>query len=193
VPPLESTNPLLISKEMLGSQENCWNDDENEDRWLSQVEIVTHIGPARRLWMGPQFLFRTFQKFGQQEDDLNDLDVTVTTRQQHSEPMQMPGRNQFHGGSKPVFIECGSANSFELSPRFANMSIRGSRETVNMDVESELREAMSDTIKEEDLLFGTDDDLKAWDADEEDLEESLINPSYPGSTSNRDWYFDFEP
>lgn len=149
VPPLESTNPLLISKEMLGSQENCWNDDENEDRWLSQVEIVTHIGPARRLWMGPQFLFRTFQKFGQQEDDLNDLDVTVTTRQQHSEPMQMPGRNQFHGGSKPVFIECGSANSFELSPRFANMSIRGSRETVHMDVENELREAMSDTIKEE--------------------------------------------
>ena len=27
----------------------------------------------------------------------------------------------------PVFIECGSANSFELSPRFANMGIRGSR------------------------------------------------------------------
>ena len=27
----------------------------------------------------------------------------------------------------PVFIECGSANSFELSPRFANLSIRGSR------------------------------------------------------------------
>ena len=26
--------------------------------------------------------------------------------------------------TKPVFIECGSANSFELSPRFANMAIR---------------------------------------------------------------------
>ena len=31
----------------------------------SQVEIVTHIGPARRLWMGPQFSFRTFQHMGQ--------------------------------------------------------------------------------------------------------------------------------
>ena len=25
---------------------------------------------------------------------------------------------------KPVFIECGSANSFELSPRFANAAVR---------------------------------------------------------------------
>ena len=33
-------------------------------------------------------------------------------------------RNPVHGGAKPVFIECGSANSFELSPRFANLSIR---------------------------------------------------------------------
>ena len=61
-----------------------WTEEDTEDRWLSQVEIVTHIGPgksetkseiinnfylflfpARRLWMGPQFLFRTFQHFGQ--------------------------------------------------------------------------------------------------------------------------------
>ena len=69
-----------------------WPEDDSEDRWLSQVadliiiitidlrgnfflwfitthtpqvEIVTHIGPARRLWMGPQFSFRTFQHFGQ--------------------------------------------------------------------------------------------------------------------------------
>ncbi len=26
--------------------------------FIFQVEIVTHIGPARRLWMGPQFSFR---------------------------------------------------------------------------------------------------------------------------------------
>ena len=29
------------------------------------------------------------------------------------------GRNQLHNSNKPVFIECGSANSFELSPRFS--------------------------------------------------------------------------
>nr|XP_002121003.3 breast carcinoma-amplified sequence 3 homolog [Ciona intestinalis] len=28
------------------------------DEWLAQVEMVTHEGPARRLWMGPQFNFK---------------------------------------------------------------------------------------------------------------------------------------
>lgn len=32
----------------------------NETRWLSQVEIFTHAGPHRRLWMGPQFVFKTY-------------------------------------------------------------------------------------------------------------------------------------
>merc|ERR1712096_138920 len=96
--------------------------------------------------MGPQFSFRTFQTMGQSEDDLADMDVTVTTRPQQSEPMQMPGgANPLQ--KPPVFIECGSANSFELSPRFANLAIRGSREHVSLDVESELREAMSDTVQ----------------------------------------------
>ena len=27
----------------------------------AQVEILTHFGPHRRLWMGPQFAFKTFQ------------------------------------------------------------------------------------------------------------------------------------
>lgn len=31
-----------------------------DDQWLSQVEIVTHAGPHRRLWMGPQFTFKTY-------------------------------------------------------------------------------------------------------------------------------------
>ena len=32
---------------------------------LFQVEIVTHTGPHRRLWMGPQFHFKTIQTSGQ--------------------------------------------------------------------------------------------------------------------------------
>lgn len=34
--------------------------DNCDDRWLSQVEIVTSSGPHRRLWMGPQFIFKTY-------------------------------------------------------------------------------------------------------------------------------------
>merc|ERR1719234_1289087 len=177
-PPLEPANPLLISKELLGSQEEPWPEDDSEDRWLSQVEIVTHIGPARRLWMGPQFSFRTFQTLGQSEDDLADMDVTVTTRPQQSEPMQMPGGA--HPLQKPpVFIECGSANSFELSPRFANLAIRGSREHVSLDVESELREAMSDTVQKtaDDCCDGGGDWCDSADLD--DLLAENTDPSYP--------------
>lgn len=32
---------------------------------LFQVEIVTHTGPHRRLWMGPQFQFKTIHPSGQ--------------------------------------------------------------------------------------------------------------------------------
>lgn len=32
---------------------------------MFQVEIVTHTGPHRRLWMGPQFQFKTIHPSGQ--------------------------------------------------------------------------------------------------------------------------------
>ncbi|XP_022102126.1 breast carcinoma-amplified sequence 3 homolog isoform X2 [Acanthaster planci] len=34
-------------------------DSDFDEPWLSQVEMVTHAGPHRRLWMGPQFKFKT--------------------------------------------------------------------------------------------------------------------------------------
>lgn len=143
-PPLPSNNPLLLTR-VLGkaSEDDYWSGtDEEDERWLSQVEILTHIGPARRLWMGPQFSFRPFQKPGE-EDELKDLDVTVACRPR-SDPVQMPGGGIMR--QKPVYIECGSANSFELSPRFDAAAVRGSREQVHLDVEQELKEAMSDTV-----------------------------------------------
>ena len=83
-PPLLSDSPLMLSLDQLlnrGTQAP-WGQaraakksspatdpfsgkDEaapsEEDKWLSQVEIVTHVGPHRRLWMGPQFCFKTFR------------------------------------------------------------------------------------------------------------------------------------
>lgn len=55
--PLSSMSPLLCYS---GSPKSVQNLDNTEDRWLSQVEIVTHAGPHRRLWMGPQFVFKTY-------------------------------------------------------------------------------------------------------------------------------------
>ncbi|CAH8854871.1 unnamed protein product [Trichobilharzia szidati] len=60
--------------------DNTENDDNDEDKddnivtpagwtaedvasyWYSQVEITTHLGPLRRVWMGPQFTFRNYSK-----------------------------------------------------------------------------------------------------------------------------------
>ncbi|XP_063448819.1 BCAS3 microtubule associated cell migration factor-like [Mytilus trossulus] len=55
-----SAVPRHDSKESLSSDHGV-KDMDIEDQWLSQVEIITHIGPHRRLWMGPQFSFKTYQ------------------------------------------------------------------------------------------------------------------------------------
>ncbi len=41
------------------------DESDDEDRWLSQVEITTHVGPHRRLWMGPQFSFKSLRPIGE--------------------------------------------------------------------------------------------------------------------------------
>jgi len=179
-PPLPLTNPLLVARDLLVPSDPPYLEPENEDAWLSQVEIVTHVGPARRLWMGPQFSFRTFQHPGQ-SDDLAELDVTVATRPDlHTlnlfkcQGAPSLGTVVVVAHQMPVLIECGSASSFELSPRFANLSIRGSQEHIQ-DVENELREAMTD--------MAIDNNRTAQREDVFD-DDRLIFYSYPGSTSS---------
>ncbi|QQP32293.1 Putative LOC100877372, partial [Caligus rogercresseyi] len=79
-PPLSPENPLMIfppnnneRQHRRGGGSGSWSrqqqqqpkdttdqaEEEDNDQWLSQVEILTHIGPHRRLWMGPQFSFKT--------------------------------------------------------------------------------------------------------------------------------------
>lgn len=61
-PPLQPENWLLKNR-MDAKDKFAYGDgdmSDNEDRWLSQVEIVTSSGPHRRLWMGPQFIFKTY-------------------------------------------------------------------------------------------------------------------------------------
>lgn len=61
IPPLSADNVLLSDVFMDKLNRSAQFDDPEEgktDKWLSQVEIITHAGPHRRLWMGPQFTFR---------------------------------------------------------------------------------------------------------------------------------------
>ncbi|XP_036066735.1 breast carcinoma-amplified sequence 3 isoform X1 [Oryzias melastigma] len=61
--PSGSPGPIMRheSSDSLASDHGAQEDEE----WLSQVEIVTHTGPHRRLWMGPQFQFKTIHPSGQ--------------------------------------------------------------------------------------------------------------------------------
>lgn len=65
-PPLPPDNWLIKDRvidnslNLVASAVENFRADERDDRWLSQVEIVTHAGPHRRLWMGPQFIFKTY-------------------------------------------------------------------------------------------------------------------------------------
>ncbi len=64
-PPLPIDNPVMLPIKAMhgypygGARDAAVDDSDDEDRWLSQVEITTHVGPHRRLWMGPQFSFKT--------------------------------------------------------------------------------------------------------------------------------------
>uniref|UniRef100_A0A8C5AV30 BCAS3 microtubule associated cell migration factor n=1 Tax=Gadus morhua TaxID=8049 RepID=A0A8C5AV30_GADMO len=106
---------------------------ENEE-WLSQVEIVTHTGPHRRLWMGPQFQFKTIQPSGQTtvisssssvlqahgpahvqqpllDFDTDDLDVhSLRIQPVRSEPMSMPGSSRLvaERRTQPNLMDAGS-------------------------------------------------------------------------------------
>lgn len=65
-PPLPADNWLIKDRvidnnlNLDTSHVDVMRSDERDDRWLSQVEIVTHAGPHRRLWMGPQFVFKLY-------------------------------------------------------------------------------------------------------------------------------------
>jgi hypothetical protein len=65
VPPLPPDNWLIkdrlidnsLNSDLYSHSEKS---DGSDERWMSQVEIITHAGPHRRLWMGPQFMFKTY-------------------------------------------------------------------------------------------------------------------------------------
>lgn len=60
LPPLPLDNTLLRRRPQPPQSPT----DPGKDCWLAQVEIVTCFGPARRLWMGPQFIFKTYKSNG---------------------------------------------------------------------------------------------------------------------------------
>lgn len=115
--PLHPSNPLMMHYE---TSDLVDNDRANEDdeHWLSQVEIVTHTGPHRRLWMGPQFVFKTFNSTSGVWNDSDAIEVGsgAGPRPVRSNSINIP----LGTSSRPIFpvlIESTSSSSSEQSPR----------------------------------------------------------------------------
>ncbi|XP_014291647.1 putative leucine-rich repeat-containing protein DDB_G0290503 isoform X2 [Halyomorpha halys] len=102
------------------------------DKWLSQVEIVTHTGPHRRLWMGPQFTFKSIDPLPTSGCDEGGMDSSNPLR---SNPVNMPHRPY-------LLVETSSGGSV------------GSPQTDTDEAGGRLREDLADAMLETQLGSG---------------------------------------
>ncbi|CAK1551589.1 unnamed protein product [Leptosia nina] len=143
--PLPPSNPLLQPLSCRRCADMCMSEEE---RWLSQVEIVTHAGPHRRLWMGPQFVFKTYNcgsNSSLSEAEAVEVDTSAGAGAARSNPVNMPGVRPI----VPVLIESGSASSLEHSPsdsfRRKSLLADGGRASVcDVQLKEDLAEAMKE-------------------------------------------------
>ncbi|CAF0735133.1 unnamed protein product [Didymodactylos carnosus] len=140
-----------------------------KDDWLRQVEMNTHVGPARRLWMGPQFQFKTYSEatvsvchpnssvftadLPQNSMNLVEADLKSLPMQwSKSTPVQMPNMQK---DISPAYIEVGSG-SFQDAP---SLSIYGSSfDSLKSDFEVELVEKLFEAANDSTLKNGSNGD-----------------------------------
>ncbi|XP_044579572.1 uncharacterized protein LOC123261814 isoform X1 [Cotesia glomerata] len=147
LPPLSSMSPLFCYS---GSPRSVQSLDSAEDRWLSQVEIVTHAGPHRRLWMGPQFVFKTYNTssgINVAESEAVEIGIIGGSRPARSNPVNMP-----HAASRPLVpvVIDGSGSSYEQSPRLTE-TFENSVENDGVGIgngENQLREDLAEAMLE---------------------------------------------
>ncbi|XP_045492824.1 breast carcinoma-amplified sequence 3 homolog [Colias croceus] len=163
--PLPPSNPLLQPLSCRRCADMCVSEEE---RWLSQVEIVTHAGPHRRLWMGPQFVFKTYNcgsNSSLSEAEAVEVDTGAGGGAARSNPVNMPGVRPV----VPVLISSGSASSLEHSPsdsfRRKSLLADGGRASV-CDVQ--LKEDLAEAMKE-------DHAINRFEAEQEELSSSSFS------------------
>lgn len=153
LPPLSPSNLLLCGPELRMPPVESDTNGQLEERWLSQVEIVTHAGPHRRLWMGPQITFKTYTNTTSgsnvllQDVEAVEVGTVPVSRPARSNPVNMPS-----GGRPivPVLIESGSGSSYEQSPHLLEVygADSGDAEHWGGHGDSRLREDLADAMLE---------------------------------------------
>ncbi|CAF1336712.1 unnamed protein product [Adineta steineri] len=141
----------------------------SKDDWLRQVEMNTHVGPHRRLWMGPQFQFKHYSEatvsvchpdsnvftadLPQTSMNIVDADLKCLDMQRSkSTPVHVPN---MHKDIAPAYIEVGSG-SFQDAP---SLSIYGSSfDSLKSDFEVELMEKLADAAVDIPLKNGGNND-----------------------------------
>ncbi|XP_065366465.1 uncharacterized protein LOC135959270 [Calliphora vicina] len=164
MPPLSADNWLIKNRNSCMLTDSSRQFDDSDDRsesWLAQVEIITHAGPHRRLWMGPQFVFKTYNT--PSGSNLSHVDIeaveigttksnTTTTSEKidHSSPLNMPLTSTGRSSAVPVLIESGSYSSIEQSPklmdRFRHDHLDSDFSVAHGD--SRLKEDLADAMRE---------------------------------------------
>ncbi|XP_066955101.1 BCAS3 microtubule associated cell migration factor-like isoform X3 [Macrobrachium rosenbergii] len=157
-PPLDLSSPLLAplspTRPRSLSPAHSFDHDDPEERWMAQVEIHTHAGPHRRLWMGPQFSFKSIPGGGsghgvgvQGSYEGTPISAPSSGRPPRSSPVNMPGAG---GANVPVLIEAGSlTGSHDQSPRlmerYSGDSDSFDPEIMMNQLRHDLADAMMDT------------------------------------------------
>ncbi|CAF0792024.1 unnamed protein product [Rotaria sp. Silwood1] len=138
-----------------GQRPTSGNKVHSKDDWLRQVEMNTHVGPHRRLWMGPQFQFKHYSEAtvsvchpnsnvftaDAPQTSMNIVDADLNSLPMEwskSTPVYVPN---MHKEISPAYIEVGSG-SFQDAP---SLSIYGSSlDSLKSDLEVELVEKLAD-------------------------------------------------
>jgi hypothetical protein len=142
-----------------GHRPTSANKINSKDDWLRQVEITTHVGPHRRLWMGPQFHFKHYSEAtvsvchpnsnvftaDSPQTSISVIDADLKSLPIHypkSTPVRVPST---YKDIAPAYIEVGSG-SFQDAP---SLSIYGtSLDSLKSDFETELMEKLADAAND---------------------------------------------
>ncbi|XP_018572462.1 breast carcinoma-amplified sequence 3 homolog isoform X2 [Anoplophora glabripennis] len=167
--------------------------NHNDDQWLSQVEIVTHAGPHRRLWMGPQFTFKTYTTTTGSPMSLTEAQPIDLG---HSKPVNMPITK-----ANAVLIESSSASSCEQS---LLDTYQRTFEEVGGAGELQLKEDLADAMLESPGIRETDPFIDMPDfkpvTESKSLKEAAKIPipeplkeiDTTLSSSNKDFHFELQ-
>ncbi|XP_068228212.1 BCAS3 microtubule associated cell migration factor-like isoform X2 [Palaemon carinicauda] len=205
-PPLDLSSPLLAplspTRPRSLSPAHSFDHDDPEERWMAQVEIHTHAGPHRRLWMGPQFSFKSIPGVGsshgvgvQGSYEGTPISAPSSGRPPRSSPVNMPGAG---GANVPVLIEAGSlTGSHDQSPRLME---RYSGDSDSFDPEimmNQLRHDLADAMMDTQLpgnQSDTGDDgglsshgTAAYESTLDMTDVMDISCDPPGPSSSRTW------